>query len=218
MSGALYADDKRAMLEAALIEADFGGWSLGTLRTAADKAGIARERQRLAFPRGVLDLLEFYSQSADAAMVKALAAHDLKALKVRERVTLAVRLRIEALAAHKSAARAALHHLAIPPFAFEGLKLLYRTVDTIWREIGDTSTDFNFYSKRTLLAGVYATTLATWTEDLSEDCAKTWAFLDRRIADVMSIEKAKASLRKGLAKLPDPLKILAGLRYPDRRT
>lgn len=212
-----YADDKRVILEAALVEADFGGWQLETLRAAADKAGIARERQRLVFPRGVLDLIEFYSDTMDRAMVEGLKARDLAALKVRERVKLAVRLRIEALAAHKPAARAALHHLASPLFAAEGLKLLYRTVDTIWREIGDTSTDFNFYSKRALLAGVYASTLWTWTEDMSEDGAKTWAFLDRRIENVMGIEKAKAGLRGALAKLPDPLKVLSALRYPDKR-
>jgi ubiquinone biosynthesis protein COQ9 len=212
-----YAEEKRKILEAALVEADFGGWSLETLRAAADKAGVARDRQRLAFPRGVLDLLEFYSDTADAAMAAGLAARDLAALKVRERVTLAVRLRIEALAAHKRAARAAFHHLAMPLFAAEGLKLLYRSIDTMWRAIGDTSTDFNFYSKRTLLAGVYASTLWTWTDDLSEDGAKTWAFLDRRIENVMGIEKAKASLRQTLAKLPDPLKILSALRYPDKR-
>lgn len=212
-----YTEDKRAILEAALIEADFGGWQLETLRAAADKAGVARERQRLAFPRGVLDLIEFYSGTADTAMVEGLKGHDLTAMKVRERVKLAVRSRIEALAPHKPAARAALHHLASPLFAAEGLKLLYRTVDMIWREIGDTSTDFNFYSKRALLAGVYASTLWTWTEDMSEDSAKTWAFLDRRIENVMGIEKAKASLRQTFAKLPDPLKVLSALRYPDKR-
>jgi len=218
VSDNLYTPDRRAILEAALIEADFGGWSLETLRAAADKAGVARERQRLAFPRGVLDLIEFYSATADAAMIESLKGHELAAMKVRERVTLAVRLRIEALAAHKPAARAALHHLAAPLFAGEGLKLLYRTVDTIWRAIGDTSTDFNFYSKRTLLAGVYASTLWTWTEDMCEDGTKTWAFLDRRIENVMGIEKAKAGLRGALAKFPDPLKILSALRYPDKRT
>ncbi len=212
----LYADDKVAILKAALIEADFGGWSLESLRTAADKAGVERERQRLAFPRGVLDLLEFYSSTADDAMAEQLAARDLTTLKIREKITLAVRLRIEVLAGHKQAARHALHHLALPPFAGDGLKLLYRTVDRIWREIGDTATDFNFYSKRALLAGVYASTFATWTEDLSEDGEKTWAFLDRRIADVMQIEKAKHGLRKTFGNLPDPLKVLSALRYPDR--
>jgi ubiquinone biosynthesis protein COQ9 len=211
-----YAEDKAAILKAALVEADFGGWSLEALRAASDKAGVERDRQRLVFPRGVLDLLEFYSETADGAMAEQLAAHDLKALKIREKVALAVRLRIEVLAGHKQAARHALHHLALPPFAAEGLKLLYRTVDRIWREIGDTSTDFNFYTKRALLAGVYASTLATWTEDMSEDGAKTWEFLDRRIADVMQIEKAKASLRKTFGGLPDPFKILSALRYPDR--
>lgn len=212
-----YADDKRAILKAALVEADFGGWTLETLRAAADKAAVTRAHQRLVFPRGVLDLLEFYSQTADDAMAEQLDARDITALKIREKITLAVRLRIEILARHKAAARHALHHLASPPFAPEGLKLLYRTVDRIWREIGDTSTDFNFYTKRALLAGVYGSTLATWTEDLSEGAEKTWAFLDRRIEDVMKIEKAKGAVRKTLAALPDPLKILSALRYPDRR-
>jgi len=217
MTEGLYAQDKRAILKAALVEADFGGWSLETLRAAADKAEVSREHQRLVFPRGVLDLLEFYSQAADDAMAEQLAARELSTLKVREKIALAVRLRIEVLAGHRPAARHALHHLALPLFAPEGLKLLYRTVDRIWREIGDTSTDFNFYSKRALLAGVYAATLATWTEDLSEGAEKTWAFLDRRIEDVMKIEKAKGVARKNLARLPDPLKILSALRYPDRR-
>lgn len=213
----MYADEKRAILEAALVEADFGGWPLETLRTAAEKAGVSREVQRLAFPRGILDLLGYYSHAADDAMAAELAAHDLSTLKVREKATLAVRLRIEALSEHKPAARHALHRLASPLFAAEGTKLLYRTADRMWREIGDASTDFSFYTKRALLAGVYASTLATWTEDMTEGSEKTWAFLDRRIADVMKIEKAKASLKQGLAKLPDPLKVLSALRYPERR-
>src|SRR5262249_47750675 len=68
MSEDLYAEERAAILKAALVEADFGGWSLETLRVAADKAGVDRDRQRLAFPRGVLDLLEFYSKTADDAM------------------------------------------------------------------------------------------------------------------------------------------------------
>ena len=207
---------KHRVLAAALIEADFGGWSLETLRAGADAAGITRDHQRLLFPRGVLDLLEFYSEATDNQMAEGLRAHDLGSLKIREKVKLAVRLRIEALADHKSAARHALHHLAMPPFAGEGIKLLYRTCDRIWREIGDTSTDFNFYTKRALLAGVYASTLGVWMEDLSEDCLKTWVFLDARIENVMQIEKVKAKIREGAAKFPDPVKFFAGLRYPDR--
>jgi len=211
-----YAQDKAEILEAALIEADFDGWSLETLRRAADKAGVSREIQRLAFPRGVMDLVGYYSEAMDQAMAAALAERDLSAMKVREKIALGVRLRIEALGAHKHAAYRALRFLALPVFAGEGVKLVYRTVDRIWRECGDQSTDFNFYTKRALLAGVYTTTLMHWLDDDSEGGAATWELLARRIDQVMRIEKVKAAVRRGLKGLPSPLKVLGVLRYPDR--
>jgi ubiquinone biosynthesis protein COQ9 len=211
-----YTEEKARILDAALIEADFDGWSLETLRRAADKAGLGREAQRLAFPRGVMDLVAYYSQRMDDAMEVALASRDLSSLKVREKIALAVRLRIEALGVHKPAAQRALQFLTLPPFAGEGIKNLYRTVDRIWRAAGDTSSDFNFYTKRVLLAGVYAATLAKWLEDESEGSQASWAFLARRIEDVMRIEKAKRAALKALSNLPSPVDVLAGLRYPRR--
>ena len=92
--------------------------------------------------------------------------------------------------------------------------MLNATVDTIWRACGDTSTDFNFYSKRIILAGVFSTTLLYWLSDESEDYADTWRFLDRRIKDVMKIEKTKASVQANCEKLPDLWGFLGRLRYP----
>ena len=208
----LYTDEKHAILEAALIEADFDGFSLQTLRRAADKAGVSRDMQRLAFPRGVMDLVAYYSKSADQAMLEGLKAQDISSLKVREKIALAVRLRIEALAAHKPAARRAVQFLTLPQFAPEGLRNLYRTVDAIWRAIGDTSTDFNFYTKRALLAGVYTSTLMRWFEDTSEDSRATWEFLSARIENVMQIEKAKAAAKRAMKKMPSPLSLLNKVR------
>ncbi len=109
--------------------------------------------------------------------------------------------------------RRAVTLLALPLSGTTGPHALYRTVDAIWRAIGDTSTDFNFYTKRALLAGVYSTVTISWFGDESEDYDDTWAFLDRRIADVMQIEKAKASVQKLGSFLPDPLALLGRLRY-----
>jgi ubiquinone biosynthesis protein COQ9 len=72
---------------------------------------------------------------------------------------------------------------------------LYKTVDLIWRRAGDKAVDFNFYSKRVLLAAVLSSTTLCWLDDKSENKAKTWEFLDRRISDVMRIPKVKANLR-----------------------
>jgi ubiquinone biosynthesis protein COQ9 len=71
-------------------------------------------------------------------------------------------------------------------------------VSAIWYAAGDTATDFNYYTKRALLAGVYSATVLYWLDDKSEDFAKTWTFLDRRIADVMRVPQVLGALRERL--------------------
>ena len=73
-------------------------------------------------------------------------------------------------------------------------------VDAIWYAAGDTSSDFNFYTKRATLAGVFSSTLFYWLNDRSEGDAATWAFLDRRIDDVMRFEKFKGQFAKKAAR------------------
>jgi ubiquinone biosynthesis protein COQ9 len=115
-------------------------------------------------------------------------------LKIRERIKVAVRARIEQTVGGRESVRRGLAMLALPPNGPLGLKLLYRTVDAIWYAAGDTSTDFNFYTKRAMLAGVYSSTLLYWLNDRSGDSEATWAFLDRRIDNVMRFEKLKADV------------------------
>jgi ubiquinone biosynthesis protein COQ9 len=183
------------------------------MRAAADAAGVSHGEMRLAFPGGITDLVDCFLSDGDRRMEEALAKRDLAALKIRERITLAVRTRIEVDAAHREAVRRAVTLLTLPISGTTGPRSLYRTVDALWRAAGDRSTDFNFYTKRAILAGVYSAVTLTWFSDSSEDYADTWAFLDRRIGDVMQIEKAKARVQKIGAMLPDPVALLGRLRY-----
>lgn len=201
------------ILQAALPHVAFDGWTVKLMREAADAAGVAHGEMRLAFPGGITDLVDCFLADGDRRMEEALAMRDLAALKIRERITLAVRTRIEADAAHREAVRRAVTLLALPISGGTGPRALYRSVDAIWRAAGDTSTDFNFYTKRAILAGVYSAVTVAWFSDESEGYADTWAFLDRRIGDVMQIEKAKASVQKLGALLPDPIALLGRLRY-----
>jgi len=207
------ARHRAAILEAALPHVAFDGWTTKLMREAADAAGISHGEMRLAFPGGITDLVDCFLADGDARMEAALAKEDLGALKIRERITLAVRTRIEVDLKHREAVRRAVTLLSLPISGTTGPHSLYRTVDAIWRAVGDTSTDFNFYTKRAILAGVYSAVTITWFGDESEGYADTWAFLDRRIADVMKIEKAKAGVQKIGAYLPDPLALLGRLRY-----
>lgn len=207
---------RAALLDAAIENAAFDGFTPKAIEEAARQLKIAPETAALAFPGGPKDLLRAWSEKLDDETRAELEAADLSALKIRARVTKGARLRIEKMAAHKIAARRAAAFLALPFNAPLGAELQFRTADAIWRGIGDASTDFNYYSKRLLLSGVIAATLLYWFADESEDAADTWAFLDRRIENVMSIEKAKAGLQDFAARLPDPFKILGSLRYPSR--
>lgn len=204
---------RAAILHAALPNVAFDGWTTKLMSDAATAAGVTHGQMRLAFPGGVVDLVDCFLADGDRRMSEALAARDLSVLKIRERITLGVRTRIEVDLKDREAVRRAVTLLALPTSGTTGPTSLYRTVDAIWRAVGDTSTDFNFYTKRAILAGVYSTTCLTWFGDGSDDYADTWAFLDARIGDVMQIEKAKAGVKKLGALLPDPFALLGRLRY-----
>lgn len=202
------ADPKSAVLIAALAHVPFDGFTHSVLARAADERGISRSELQRLFPKGPLSLAEAFSEWADAETVRELAAQDLSSLKIRDRITLAVETRIAVLKPHKEAARRAAAFLTLPPHAPTGVRLLYRTVDAVWRSIGDTSTDFNFYSKRAILAGVYSATLLRWFSDTSAGHTETSQFLRRRIDDVMKFEKFKAGIREKIGTLPTLTEIL----------
>ncbi|MBI1180366.1 MAG: COQ9 family protein [Alphaproteobacteria bacterium] len=205
---------RRRLLEAALPHIPFDGWSAISLNKAARDIGEDEGTAGMAFPGGARDLLDFFARDADARMLARLDELDIGSMRIRDRIRTAVRSRIEAVAAHKEAERRALSFLSLPGNAPLGLRMASRTVDLMWRAAGDASTDFSFYTKRLSLGGVYTSTVLFWVADSSENSADTWAFLDRRIEDVMTVEKAKARLRERLNEVPSLAACLSRLRYP----
>jgi ubiquinone biosynthesis protein COQ9 len=193
---------KAAVLEAALPHAAFDGFTDTVLEAAGKEADLAPAELARLFPEGPLALVEFYSAAVDREMEEKLAAMELPAMKIRHRITEAVKTRLAILKRHKEAARRAAALLSLPMHAGLGTKLLYRTVDAMWRAAGDTATDFNFYTKRGILAGVYGSTLVRWFSDTSADEALTNEFLAARIENVMQFEKFKAKAKEALANFP----------------
>ncbi len=198
------ADLNTRILDAALPMIVFDGWTMATLERAAESIGLAAFEVKRAFPNGVVDAIGYFSARADAQMLATLASdYDLPTLKIRERIATCVMVRLRAHTQHREAVRRALGFYAMPWNAAAGLTALYATVDAMWRAAGDTATDYNFYTKRALLAGVFTSTVQVWLDDASENLADTEAFLRRRIENVMEIEKAKAKARDSLATLQD---------------
>src|SRR5215216_5356565 len=191
---------REAVLAAALPHAAFDGFTDSLLQKAGVEAGVTKADLKRLFENGAVSLIEFYSSWADAEMEKRLG--DLKAMKIRERIAAAVKARLAVLKPHKEAARRAAAMLSLPMHAALGAKLMYRTVDAMWRAAGDTSTDFNFYTKRGILAGVYGSTAMRWFNDTSADEKPTEEFLAARIENVMQFEKFKAKAKDALSNFP----------------
>ena len=209
-------DTLRAELLGALLRhVPFDGWTKRAVDRAAADVGRTPFDAERAFPGGVAQIIDYHSARADAAMTQALAAVDLVPMRIRDRITLAVHTRLDQNTADREAIRRAVAYLALPGHAVLASRCLYRTVDAMWYAVGDTSTDFSFYTKRATLAGVYASTLMIWLSDpslgdKSPDGAETWAFLARRIDGVMQIPKRRARLRDVCRRLTSPLRLLRG--------
>jgi ubiquinone biosynthesis protein COQ9 len=198
------------ILPLALAEVPALGFTDATLKAAAEKAGVNAAELKAAFPNGGASLVEAFSHWADERMLETMRGNLPE--RTRERVALAVRARLEALAPHKDVARRAAAFLALPQNTPLAASLMMRSVDLMWRAAGDRSSDFSYYTKRALLGGVYGATLIHWLSDSSEGHVDTWAFLDSRIDDVMQIEKFRGQAREWMARLPDPLGIFGSGR------
>lgn len=192
----------------------FDGWSDEALVNAVEMAGADIDVARLAFPGGAMDMISAWIDTIDLAMADALPADKLATMKIRERIRSLVGFRLEAVTGQEEALRRAMAIMAMPQNAPRALKIGWHSADIMWRLAGDTATDYNHYTKRTILASIYGATLAVFVDDQSEDKQDTYAFLDRRIEGVMKFEKAKAQLLGGEREHFSLTRFLGRLRYP----
>ncbi len=208
---------KDSLVEAALLHVVFDGWSQDTLNAAAEDIGVAPSTARALFPRGGVDLALAFHRSRDAILAKELAQHDVSGMRYSERVAHAVFRRLEIVADAREEVRRASSLFALPQYLGDGAKAVWETSDTIWNGLGDTSTDHNWYTKRATLSAVYSSCVLYWLGDDSEGFDATRAFVDRRIDDVMRIEKVKAKVREnplGAALMKGPNRILDRIQRP----
>ncbi|WP_051431850.1 COQ9 family protein [Rhodovibrio salinarum] len=203
---------RREIMQRTLENVPFDGWSWASINAAADELGIDRREAESAFPGGPAEVIELHSMEADYAMLAAFEEQAHEGMRVREQVARAIWIRLEQNEPHREAVRRALSFLALPQHHTLALRLLYRTCDAVWTAAGDGSADYNFYTKRGLLSGVYSSTLLYWLEDSSEDYTATKAFLDRRIDETVQIGGRLGRAIRKLEQVPKALRYI----FPSR--
>lgn len=200
-------EEQERVARAMIRHVPFDGWSARAIAAALADEGLPAADAKQVFPAGAIGAVEALNRAADRDMVQAMFQLDLDGMRVRDRVIAGVRLRLEAAAGDKEAIRRAMQLLALPQNAAIGLRCVHRTVDAIWYAAGDMSTDFNWYTKRGLLAAVYSSTVLYWLNDRSDGDAATWDFLERRIDSVMRLPGAIGRARERVARTPNPISL-----------
>lgn len=185
-------NDKKHVLEAIVKEAAFSGWNTQTL----EKTGGL-----VAFPKGIAEAIDYYAEEMDAAMETHCGTEAFKKLKIREKIREGLMFRFKRHQKNREASRRLMGYYALPLHVAQGADHVWKMADRLWYLAGDTATDYNYYTKRTLLIGVYSTTLLAWATDATPDLSLTAEFLDRRIGDVMKIEGAKKAVKEFFGKL-----------------
>ena len=215
MTQDLTLDEIRAKLAPGIAaNAAFDGWSDAARDMAAQAAGIDTDIAALAFKDGPVDMIDAWFAHIDGVMLAAVPPERLALMKIREKITALVEARLDATSIDRESLRRALAILALPQNLAKATRLGWRTVDSIWRAAGDVATDYNYYTKRTILLGVYASTITVFLDDESESLADTRAFLGRRINGIMQFEKAKAGFLKRTEHGFSLSRFVGRLRYP----
>lgn len=210
-------DEIRAVLAPDLgANAAFDGWGDAAVDAAAVHHGVDCDVAHLAFSGGSVDLIAAWFESIDRAMIAAVPDAALAAMKVRGRISAQIEARLDALAPNREALRSALQVLARPQNALRAAKLGWHAASLMWRRAGDSATDYNHYTKRGILAGVYGSTITIFLDDQSDGFADTKAFLSRRIDGILRFERAKSQLVHQRDHLPSLSRFVGRLRYPPR--
>lgn len=205
---------RETLAEGIAANAAFDGWGDAARDMAADGAGIDRDVARLAFSEGAIGMIDAWFAAIDRRMAADLPPETLAAMKIRARITALVEARLAIVAPDRESLRRARAILALPQNVARATRLGWRSVDVMWRMAGDSATDYNHYTKRTILLGVYAATMTVFLDDDSEGYAETRAFLARRIDGIMRFEKTKAAFTKRYEHRPSLSRFVGRLRYP----
>lgn len=206
------SEERDRAVEAALPHVPLDGWTTKALRGGLTDAGFDPADLALLFPGGTVEAIEVWCDLADRRMAEALGELDLASMRIRDRVTAAIRIRLEQNMGRKEAVARATALLALPQNAVAAARITARTVDAIWVAIGDRSADLSWYTKRASLAAIYSATILYWLRDESLEAEATLRFLDRRIEALMLIPKVQRRIGDLAARLPDPLGLLGRLR------
>jgi ubiquinone biosynthesis protein COQ9 len=199
-------DNKQKILQNFLETCLFEGWSQKALELAFTKSDIDIKFLPFIFENGCVEIADFFIRTIDQKMQEAAIGIDFKQMKIRDKIKNLVKIRLEINQQYKPQLQKLVHFYFQPKNASYAFKNSYKTADLMWKMAGDNSTDYNFYSKRIILAKIYIRVLFSFVKDESPNYQKTLDLLDREIEKVMQFAAFKFKVKNRCIKIGEMLK------------
>ena len=190
------------LIRAMLTHVPFDGWTWESMEQGAKDIGFEKKKTpslrtkifKDLFKNGSIDFIDTFSEMIDLEVKENYNSIEPKPERVPEKIKKIIMIRLNLCQKYKEAVRSSISLSAIPVNTKISINILYRTCNSIWRIVGDKSTDFSFYTRRISLAAVYTSTLLFWLNDKSNNNIETEFFLDRRLKDISKISSLKRPL------------------------
>jgi ubiquinone biosynthesis protein COQ9 len=175
----------------------FDGWSKEALRNASAALSLEPDYAEHLFADGIIEVVQMLITELDKEMLTRYHAKDRSEFGITKKVKEALKIRFQIMAERKLLFHQTIMYLTLPWNTPKAIKFAWNTADLIWHDVvGDNSLDFNYYSKRSLLSGVYAASLLYFISDNSIKHEDTFDFIDRKINDVVSLGRNLSKLKQ----------------------
>lgn len=168
-------------------------WNKNLYKEIEKKCNFPQNYHYILFPGGGSQIIEEFESWQDQKMLELLLTEDQN-LKIREKIAKALEIRIMGIVPKATILEQNALFL-IPGNILSGAKCYSKTCDLIWRYAGDKSEDFNYYTKRGLLLGVYTSSRLFYLSDNSKDFIKTKEFIATSLEKIINIAKIKDKIQ-----------------------
>ncbi len=163
-----------------------------TMELASINCGLDKHHHKLLFQGGLVELLSFLSQLNDDIMLEKLS-HIINPTSVTQKIAIATKIRVKLL--DRIILQKIFNFYINPLHTKNSIKLGFKTCDSIWKYSGDRSADYNYYSKRILLASVYLPSLLYYLGDDSENFESTDLFIQSSLEKIVRIAGLKKKIK-----------------------
>ena len=169
------------------------GWNKTLFKKISNQKKISSDELNILFPDGYKDMLLKSLQNLNNEFEKKInRTTKIKKLPLHKRIKKIVMEKIYFINLKKEFYKKIFYYLLLP-YNYKLLSYqIYKSVDSIWHIALDQSTDFNYYTKRIILAGIYSSTLFHFFNN--DNINETEKKLDALLVKVSKIPNVKEKL------------------------